>query len=85
MSVVLFWRSLLLQKVIYCISYKGACHPNDVRALYIRASSHFKQGRLGPADADLTAFIGAEPEDVSALFLRGRVREKVCACVRVSE
>ena len=70
--------------VIEACTRRLGANPNDVRAVYIRASSHFKQGRLGPADADLTAFIGAEPEDVSALFLRGRVREKVCACVCVS-
>ena len=50
-----------------------------MRALHIRATCRFKLGRYADADEDLTLSLAAKPDDVQALFLRGRIREKVRA------
>lgn len=63
--------------VISACTRKLAADPGEIRALYIRATCFFKLGRYTNAEEDLSLFLKSNANDVQAVFLRGRVREKV--------
>ena len=63
--------------VIAACTRKLGIDPTETRALYIRATSYFKIGKYKQAEDDLSRLLITKIDDVEALFLRGRVREKV--------